>query len=214
MRIMIADDHPLFVEALINLLSDDFEIVSVAVNGQDAIEKARICRPDVLLMDLSMPLLDGIAATKQITMELQETKVIILTSFEDQDTLFRAIRAGAAGYLLKNLDGADIIRGLLELREGKVPFAPGLEMHILQEFRSVHRENAADVEELLNERQLEVLEMVAQGLVYYEVGKKLFISERTVKYHMEKIKEKLGLHSQEQIIAWAWENGIGRPNER
>ena len=214
MRIMIADDHPLFVEALINLLSDDFEIVAVALNGQDAIEKARIYRPDVLLMDLSMPLLDGIAATKQITTELQETKVIILTSFDDQDTLFRAIRAGAAGYLLKNLDGADIVRGLLELNQGKVPFAPGLEMHILQAFRSARRENAADVEEILNERQLEVLEMVAQGLVYYEVGKNLFISERTVKYHMEKIKEKLGLHSQEQVIAWAWENGIGRPNDR
>lgn len=214
MRIMIADDHPLFVEALINLLSDDFEIVSVASNGQDAIEKARIYKPDVLLMDLSMPLLDGIAATKQITAELQETKVIILTSFEDQESLFRAIRAGAAGYLLKNLNGADIVRGLLELQQGKIPFAPGLEMHILQEFRSAHREKAPDVEWILNERQLEVLELVAQGLVYYEVGKKLFISERTVKYHIEKIKEKLGLNSQEQVIAWAWENGIGRPNDK
>ena len=154
-----------------------------------------------------------IAVTKQITAELQETKVILLASFEDQESLFRAIRAGAAGYFLKNLNDADIIRGLLELKQGKIPFAPGLEMHILQEFRSGHRDTA-EVEEILNERQLEVLEMVAQGLVYYEVGKRLFISERTVKYHMEKIKEKLGLHSQEQVIAWAWENGIGRPNER
>lgn len=214
MRVMIADDHPLYVEALENLLRADFEIISKVDNGSKAVAEAREKQPDVILMDINMPVLNGIEATRQIMAELPETKIIILTSFEERESLFRAIKAGAVGYLLKNLDGKEIIAGLMELEKGKNPFAPGLEACILQEFQHNYREDGNGINELtdkLSERQIEVLELVAQGLTYREIGKKLFVSERTVKYHMEKIKESLNLKTQEQVIALAWQKGLFKP---
>lgn len=214
MRIMIADDHPLYVEALDNLLRADFEIVSKVDNGSKAVTEAHEKRPDVILMDINMPILNGIEATRTILSELPEIKIIILTSFEERENLFRAIKAGATGYLLKNLDGKEIIEGLLELEKGKNPFAPGLEACILQEFQHNYPEGmngANELEDKLNDRQIEVLELVAQGLTYREIGQRLFLSERTIKYHMEKIKENLNLKTQEQIIALAWQKGFPKP---
>lgn len=211
MRIMIADDHALYVEGLVNLLSSDFEVVSAVSTGIEALEQARLSKPDVILMDVNMPDLDGIAATRTIMAELPEVKILMLTSFGETETLFRAVKAGAVGFLLKDLEGTDIIAGLHELELGKNPFSPGLENQILQEFRTHYPAAAVDDNTtLLNERQLEVLELVAQGLEYDEVGKCLFISERTVKYHMGRIKEVLGLSNHAQVVAWAWERGIGR----
>jgi len=214
MRIMIADDHPLYVEALDNLLRADFEIVSKVDNGSKAVTEAHEKRPDVILMDINMPILNGIEATRKILSELPEIKIIILTSFEERENLFRAIKAGATGYLLKNLDGKEIIEGLLELEKGKNPFAPGLEACILQEFQHNYPEGmngANELEDKLNDRQIEVLELVAQGLPYREIGQRLFLSERTIKYHMEKIKENLNLKTQEQVIALAWQKGFPKP---
>lgn len=214
MRIMIADDHPLYVEALDNLLRADFEIVSKVDNGSKAVTEAHAKRPDVILMDINMPILNGIEATRTILSELPEIKIIILTSFEERENLFRAIKAGATGYLLKNLDGKEIIEGLLELEKGKNPFAPGLEACILQEFQHNYPEGmngANELEDKLNDRQIEVLELVAQGLTYREIGQRLFLSERTIKYHVEKIKENLNLKTQEQIIALAWQKGFPKP---
>lgn len=222
MRIMIADDHPLYVEALDNLLRRDFEIVCKVDNGSKAVTEAHEKRPDVILMDINMPVLNGIEATRKILSVLPEIKIIILTSFEERENLFRAIKAGAVGYLLKNLDGQEIIEGLMELEKGKNPFAPGLEACILKEFRYNYAEDSGDANctegvsgfndltKKLNERQIEVLELVAQGLTYREIGRRLFISERTIKYHMEKIKESLNVKTQEQVIALAWENGFAK----
>ena len=211
MRIMIADDHPLYVEGLKNLLSDDFDIVSVATTGVAAIEEARLTKPDVILMDVNMPILDGIEATREILAEQPGIKVLMLTSFAETDTLFRAIKAGAVGYLLKNLEGSEIIYGLQELEKGRNPFSPGLENQILGEFRNQPGDRKdSDGLRLLNERQIEVLEYVAQGLEYAEVGKRLFICERTVKYHVGNIKDILQLTNHAQIMAWAWRHGLGR----
>ena len=211
MRIMIADDHPLYAEGLKNLLEDDFDIVSVVSTGQEAVEEARRSKPDVILMDVNMPGLDGIAATRQIVAEQSNIKILMLTSFAETDTLFRAIRAGAVGYLLKNLEDTEIISGLWELQKGKNPFSPGLENQILEQFRLQGSPRLLQQElSLLNERQIEVLDLVAQGLEYAEVGKRLYISERTVKYHMARIKEILGLSNHAQIVAWAWDHGLGK----
>lgn len=122
MRIMIADSHPLYVEALKNLLQHDFEIVSTVVDGNQAVVAAREMRPDVVLMDIHMPVLNGVEAIKQIRAELPEIKIIVLTSFEGEESLLRAIKAGAIGHLPKSLGGKDIIAGLLELGKGKNPF--------------------------------------------------------------------------------------------
>ena len=124
MRIMIADDHPLYVEALENLLRTDIEIISKVSVGGSAVAEAREKKPDVILMDINMPVLNGIEATKQIKAEVPEVKIIILTSFEEKDNLFRAVKAGAAGYLLKNLDGKEIIEGLFELEEARTLSLP------------------------------------------------------------------------------------------
>ncbi|NLJ85370.1 MAG: response regulator transcription factor [Firmicutes bacterium] len=213
MRIMIADDHPLYVEALENLLRSDFEIVDTVTDGSQAITAAREKMPDVILMDINMPVLDGIEATRQISTEMPEIKIIILTSFEEEENLFRAIQAGAAGYLLKNLGGEDIIAALMELGKGKNPFAPGLEQCILREFQRSYRprdEGTAHLADRLTGRQLKIIELLLQGLTYREIGETIFISERTVKYHVSKIKEVLGVHTQEQIIARArGENPFG-----
>ena len=214
MRIMIADDHPLYVEGLMNLLSAEFEIVSTVSTGLAAIHEARRTKPDVILMDINMPVLDGIAATREIIAEQPEIKILMLTSFGETDTLFRAIKAGAVGYLLKNLEDTEIILGLHELERGRNPFSPGLENQILQEFRTQPVEhNFEGGLKLLNERQIEVLEHVARGLEYAEVGKRLFVCERTVKYHMGNIKEILQLANHAQIVAWAWEHGLGRKSD-
>lgn len=206
MRIMIADDHPLYVEALENLLRNDFQIVSKVTDGSQAVTAAREKAPDVILMDINMPVLDGIEATRQISTEMPEIKIIMLTSFREEGNLFRAIQAGAVGYLLKNLDGEDIITGLMELGKGKNPFAPGLEQCILKEFQRSYQPRSEGTNPLagkLTDRQLEIVELLAQGLTYREIGQTIFISERTVKYHVSKIKEVLDVNTQEQIIALA-----------
>lgn len=211
MRIMIADDHALYVEGLRNLLQDEFEIVSVVSTGVEAVEEARKTKPDVILMDINMPELDGIAATKEIVAEQPEVKILMLTSFAETDILFRAIRAGAVGYLLKDLEDTEIISGLWELKCGKNPFSPGLEIEILKEFRKQSAPSLLNGDlDRLNKRQIEVLDLVAQGHEYAEVGKRLFISERTVKYHMANIRDILQLANHAQIVAWAWDHGLGK----
>lgn len=208
---MIVDEHAPYVEGVVNLLSADFEIVSTVSTGADAIEQARLIKPDVILMDIKMPDLDGITATRIILAEQPGIKILMLTSLGETDTLFRAIGAGAVGYLLKDLEETDIIAGLYELERGRNPFSPGLANQILEEFRRQQvRSNPEVCRELLNDRQIEVLELVAQGLDYSDVGQRLYISERTVKYHMAKIKETLQLSSHAQVIAWAWEHGLGK----
>ena len=210
MKVMIADDHPLYVEALENLLRSDFEIVSTVDNGSKAVIEAHQKHPDVILMDINMPVLNGIEATRKILFELPEIKIIILTCFEEKESLFRAVKAGASGYLLKNLDGQEIIEGLRELEKGRNPFAPGFEACILQEFQqqSPKDTSSSELADQLSDRQIEVLALVAQGLTYREIGQKLFLSERTIKYHMGKIKESLNLKTQEQVIALAWQKGL------
>ena len=211
MRIMIVDDHPLYVEGLKNLLQEDFEIVSAVSTGFEAVEEARRTKPDVILMDINMPGLDGIAATREILSKQPEIKILMLTSFGETDTLYRAIRAGAVGYLLKDLEDTELIWGLKELQKGRSLFSPGLESLVLEEFRrQADHQPSGEGLALLNERQIEVLDLVAQGLEYVEVGKCLFISERTVKYHMANIREILQLSNQAQIVAWAWEHGLGK----
>lgn len=232
MRIMIADDHPLFAEGLRNLLkSNDFEIIGIVKDGERAVETALMEKPDVILMDIEMPVINGIEATRRIKDKLTETKVIILTSFEEEDSLLKTIKVGASGYLLKSLDGEELVKSLREIEEGKNPFSPGLEDFLLNQIRQTDdiNKNHNDYEkgsgknedkiypnddnntkmsegeeaEFLSERQLEVIELLTKGLTYQEIGDRLFLSERTIKYHMEQIKEKLKLKTQAQVIAYA-----------
>ncbi|TDO95273.1 LuxR family two component transcriptional regulator [Halanaerobium saccharolyticum] len=207
MKVLIADDHPLFIEGLTNLLkAEDFiEIVAVAHNGKEVVELALAQKPDVILMDISMPILNGIEATKEIKNRLPECKILILTSFEEEDSLFTAIKAGASGYLLKSLNGDELLNSLSDINEGKNPFSAGLEEQLLEQLQKnmMMQEERDLLFRKLSERQLEVVKYLSKGLTYNEIGDKLYLSERTIKYHIEQIKEKLNIKTQSQIISLA-----------
>ncbi|MGM0603390.1 MAG: response regulator transcription factor [Bacillota bacterium] len=202
MQIMIADDHPLFAEGLRNLLeTENFEIAAVVNDGEKAVKTALEKKPDLIMMDIKMPKLNGIEATYKIKNKLPDTVILILTSFEEDDSLFKAIRAGASGYLLKSLNGEELIKSLHELENGKNPFSPGLEECLFNKFRNYNEAPPIDIE--LSERQMEIINLVSDGYTYKEVAEELFLSEATIKYHMNQIKEKLSMKNRAQVISYA-----------
>ncbi|HHT47727.1 MAG TPA: response regulator transcription factor [Firmicutes bacterium] len=216
-KIMLVDDHPLFLEGLQYLLETyGIKVVGTAGNGREALEKARALKPDVILMDVLMPGGDGLEATRRIKAERPEVKIIMLTASEEDENLFEAIKAGASGYLLKSLKARELVDMLNNLEEGAAPLSSGLAARLLQEFRNnntsagmVVRDKLKDTKEAqLTKRQLEVLELVTKGKTYKEIGKVLGLSERTVKYHMERLLVILHLENRAQVIAYAAKKGL------
>jgi DNA-binding NarL/FixJ family response regulator len=223
MRVLLADDHRLIMEGLSNLLAaNGIHVVGLAADGREAVAQALALGPDLVLMDLRMPVCDGLAATRLIKAQRPEIKIVMLTtSAEDQD-LFAAVVSGASGYLLKSISGKAFIEALHGLEEGVPPFSPGLAARLLAEFARLHhaRRPAAPPEEAtaamptaggLTERQAEVLRLVASGLTYKEVGQRLALSERTVRYHMVEIMDRLHLEHRSEVLAYAGKLGLGGP---
>ena len=208
MKLLLADDHPLFVEGLKNLLaSRSVEVVGTARDGLEAINQARALHPDVILMDIHMPHVDGLAAMHLIKAEMPEIKIVMLTMSAEDDELFEAIKSGACGYLLKTQDTAEFFTLLDEVAHGETALSPGLAMRILQEFG--RQLPPGDTPEAgLSSRELQVLTLVAKGLTYKETGAKLFITERTVKYHMGRIIERLHLTGRKQAVEYARRAGL------
>lgn len=227
LRVLLVDDHPLFLEGLYNMLSArGLQVVGMARDGLEALAMAQQLRPEVILMDVNMPQCDGVTATRRILAELPDIKIVMLTVAADDDTLFAALKNGASGYLLKSLDSATLFRMLSDLMRGETVIAPGLAKRVLMELvhQDIEEENVppgatsgpattdeqptpATGEDILTDRQLEVLQWVAQGLTYKEIGQRLFISERTVKYHMGEIMERLHLKNREQVALYAQQEG-------
>lgn len=209
MRVLLVDDHPLFRDGLKNLLAiRGADVVGTACDGVDALEKARALKPDVILMDIQMPHLDGLAATRLIRAEQPQIRIVILTMSENDADLFEAIKSGAQGYLLKADETDAFFEKFLELMRGETPLSAGIAGRVLREFArrgSVAglAEGPAGKEEALTPRQREVLRLVAQGLTYKEVGAKLFLTEHTIKYHMGQIIERLHLENRRQVIEYA-----------
>ena len=207
---MLADDHPLFLAGLEDLLeANGYEVQGAAHDGLEAVEKARALHPEVLLMDIRMPRLDGLAALRVIKAELPEIQVIMLTISEADDDLFEAIKSGASGYLLKSQSAEELLALMRGVERGEAALSPGLAARILQEFgrqasalEDRHRTAA------LSEREREVLTLVAQGLKYKEVAAKLFLSERTIKHHMGQILERLHLKNRAQVVEYARRTGL------
>ncbi len=210
MKVLLADDHPLFLDGLEDLLvAHGFEVQGVAHDGLEAVEKARALHPEVLLMDIRMPRLDGLAALRAIKAELPEIQVIMLTISEADDDLFEAIKTGASGYLLKSQSAEELLALMRRVECGEAVFSPGLAARILQEFgrqasalEDKHR--TAD----LSEREREVLTLIAQGLKYKEAAAKLFLSERTIKYHMGQILKRLHLKNRAQVVDYVRRTGL------
>jgi len=208
MKILLVDDHPLFLDGLKTLLTiRGIKVVGTARDGLEAVEKARALQPEVILMDIQMPHLDGLAATRLIKAEQPEVKIGMLTMSDNDEDLFEAIKSGASGYLLKTEDTDKFFELLMGLTRGEVPLSPGLASRVLEEFARQRAageslQQAEDKKEALTPRQIEVLTLVAQGLTYKEVGAKLFLSERTIKYHMGEIIERLHLDNRQQVIEY------------
>ena len=217
MKLMLADDHKLFIEGLQYLLEiHGMQVIGKARDGNEALIKARILRPDVILMDIRMPNCDGIQALRQIKTELPDIKIVMLTTSEEEEDIFLAIKYGASGYLLKDTDASSLIKLLNDLKQGCMPLTAGLAARIMTEFKlddrsdnwepnqkSEEKENAE-----LTDRQREVLELVTIGYTYKEVGAKLGLTERTVKYHMGRIIEQLQLKNRTQVIQYATRTGL------
>ncbi|MDD4113015.1 MAG: response regulator transcription factor [Herbinix sp.] len=177
-KVMLVDDHPLFLEGLSYLLKTyGIEVVGKARDGEEALLKAHILKPDVILMDIRMPKCNGIEAVKKINSELEEIKIIILTASEDDEDLFNAIKYGASGYLLKNTDGHKLVEYLEDLENGEMPLSPGLAARLMTELRnnkngdnSSSKNNVKPKKEEITEHQLKVLTLIAKGATYKEAG--------------------------------------------
>lgn len=218
MKLMLVDDHPLFMEGLKYLLqTHGISIAATACNGKEAFYKSQQLHPDIILMDIRMPECSGIDALKLIKAEMPEIKIVMLTTSDEDDDLFEAIKCGASGYLLKNINAEKLIEMLSDLENDGVPLSPGLAARLLKELRQSHPcadKNAIGIHKdmaentALTERQMEILELVASGVTYKKAGEKLGLSERTVKYHMGRIIELLHLKNRTQVIAYASKIGL------
>jgi DNA-binding NarL/FixJ family response regulator len=203
-RILITDDHSVVRQGLRMFLSldPDLEVVGEAENGQEALAMARDLLPDVVLMDLLMPVMDGIQATQAIRTELPEVEVIALTSVLEDASVTGAVRAGAIGYLLKDTDAEELKRAIRAAAEGRVHLAPEAAARLMHEVR------APVSPEELTEREAEVLQLVARGKANKQIASDLFVSEKTVKAHVSSILMKLGVQSRTQAALHAVRTGL------
>lgn len=213
-RILLVDDQLLFRKGLRALLEDqeDMEVVGEASDGLMALEHVRATKPDVVLMDIHMPVCNGVEATRLIKIERPETKVVALTISDEDDDLFQAIKSGADGYLLKNLRPEELFELLHGVLRGETPLSPAVAGKILTEFRQrPWREPTQTDAGDLTSRELEILQLVTGGLSNAEIAARLFIVEGTVKNHLHNILEKLHLENRVQAATYAIRQGLVEP---
>ena len=211
-RLVIADDHAVVRKGLTGLLesADDIEVVGSATNGEEAVEMARELVPDLVLMDLQMPGLDGVRATQAIVGERLAADVLILTSFSDGHRLLAAIDAGAVGYLLKDAEPADLVAGIRAAARGESPIDPKAARHLFtsRTSRTSRMTASASSEVALSAREREVLKLVVQGLANKQIARRLGITERTVKGHLTSAYQRIGVADRTQAALWAHQHGL------
>ena len=213
-RVLLADDQALFREGLETLLSvhKDIQVVGQAVNGQEAVDMALKLRPDVILMDMQMPILNGIGATRRLKQSMPDCRVIVLTTFNDNETIFDALRAGAVGYLLKDVGSAQLAESVRATARGEAILDPSVAAKVVAEFSRVSRLVGGTSSEVLleplSEREIELLKLIAFGSSNKEIAESLFITEGTVKNHITHILGKLGVRDRTQAVLKAKELGL------
>ncbi len=213
MRVLLVDDHALFRDGVASLLRTwGVEVVGEAADGWEALEKARTLSPDLILMDINMPRCNGLQATRLIKAEFPATRIVMLTVSEDEHDLFEAIKSGAEGYILKEVDAEEFGQLIMGISEGRVPMSRGLANKILGEFvRGRERERDKEPSEELTDREREVLGLLTTGATNREIAGSLHISENTVHYHVKNILAKLHLRNRAQVVAYAVREGLIGP---
>lgn len=214
-RVLIVDDHQVVREGLSFILKTkgDIEVVGMAEDGKDAIEKARALVPDVVLMDISMPRMDGVEATRQIKKENPQIGVVVLTMYAEEEYIFDLVRAGAAGYLLKDADSAQIAKAIRAISRGESMIHPVIASKILTEFSQLSGGGASarrplQAEHNLSDREITVLKLVADGKTNKEIANSLNLSEKTVKNHVRNIFRKLDVSDRTQAAIYALRTGL------
>lgn len=211
--VLIADDQAMVRAGLRLILEaeDDIVVVAEAENGEEGVRLARRETPDVVLMDVRMPVMDGLEATRQITEQVEGTRVIVLTTFDLDEYVYGSLRNGASGFLLKDADGDQLVEAVRVIAAGDALIAPSVTRRLISEFAD--RPELAEIKGLddLTEREVEVLGLVANGLSNAEIGEALFVSESTVKTHVSHILTKLQLRDRVQAVVAAYESGLVTP---
>lgn len=211
-RLLLCDDHAMFRQGVRNILEteDDFRVIGEAATGREAVRHALQTKPDVILMDIQMPELDGVAATKAILAEFPEAKVIILTMYRQDRYVFEAIKVGARGYLLKDADAGHLIDAIRRVADGEALLNPGMAAEILDEFRKSSELPSHGEHKLtaLSEREADILRLLAQGQSNQAIAEALDISEKTVRNRLSEIFSKLRINNRTQAALYALREGI------
>ncbi|HEX2153340.1 MAG TPA: response regulator transcription factor [Acidimicrobiia bacterium] len=209
-RVALADDDALVREGLRMILDQagDVEVIAAAGDGVEAVRLVEAESPDVMLMDVRMPVLDGIEATRRITSTGSDTRVVILTTFERDEYVFEALRAGASGFLLKRAEPEKLIEAIRVVAAGDALLAPSVTRRLIAEFTRSRPAGDPAVIEHLTERETEVLTLIAHGLTNQELGERLFIADNTVKTHVKRVLAKIGARDRAQAVVKAYEAGL------
>jgi DNA-binding NarL/FixJ family response regulator len=214
-RVVIADDQGMVRSGFSTLLNSepDIEVIGEAVNGQEAIARAAQLRPDVMLMDVRMPVLDGLQATREITTMPGAPKVLVLTTFDLDDYVYQALRWGASGFLLKDASARELADAVRVVAAGDALLSPGVTRRLISEFARMGAPRGPSRDSLdgLTERECEVLALVARGMSNAEIAGRLVVAEQTIKTHVSRILMKLGLRDRTQAVVLAYETGLVQP---
>ncbi|MFZ5846001.1 MAG: response regulator [Actinomycetota bacterium] len=213
--IVLADDQELVRTGLRMILTveDDLTVVGEAADGHEAVDLAATMKPDVVLMDIRMPGLDGIAATRRITATLPDVRVVMLTTFDRSQLVYDSLLAGASGFLLKDAPGGQLVSGVRAVARGEELLAPSITRRLIEEFTRAGRSDPPRGYDELTDREAEVLALVARGKSNAEIAAELYVSIQTVKTHVARVLSKLGLRDRVQAVVLAYEHGLVRPGE-
>ncbi len=210
-RILLADDHSMVRQGIKQILEleNDFVVVAQASNGEEAVKAARESKPDIILMDINMPEMNGLQAIKELKKNKSDVKILVLTIHEDREYLFKTLQMGAEGYVLKDAEPAVLIEAIRNICSGQTYIQPNMTKELVKEFNRVtlHEKNKQD-ETNLTAREVEVLELIAEGMINKEIARQLYISEKTVKNHVSNIFKKLNVSDRTQAAIYAFKHNI------
>jgi DNA-binding NarL/FixJ family response regulator len=215
MRVLLVEDHPMFRDGLARMLEtvEDVEVVGEAGTGEEAVQLAEQLKPTIILMDLNLPKMSGIEATKQIIQKQPTIGILVLTMYDDDSSVFAAMRAGARGYLLKEANRNEIIRAIHAVGDGEAIFSPSIARRMMYYFEAKSKQAQVDVFPQLTEREREVLDHIARGENNAEIARVLGLNQKTVRNHVSNILSKLHASDRAHAIIMAREAGLGKENE-